>query len=71
MKKLNIRNVVKEIARDAMIDPNEEFYVKVETALCSQINVEFLEKIRSEMIKKTPSKDKATNKALNLGSQAV
>ena len=55
MKKANIRGKIKEIARLAMIDPTEEFYQRAEEELEKQITIDFLEKIRTELIKKSKS----------------
>jgi len=53
--KANTRGKIKEMAKLAMIDPSEEFYLRVEEELEKQITVEFLEKIRTELIKKSKS----------------
>jgi hypothetical protein len=65
MKTNNIRNIIKEKAKQALIDPSEEFYEKVEEFLEEQITVKLLEKVRSGMI--NPSK-KRGRKPLNLPS---
>lgn len=54
MKTSNIRSIIKEKARQALIDPSEEFYERVEALLEEQITVKLLEKVRSDMV--SPSK---------------
>jgi hypothetical protein len=66
MKTTSIRSIIKEKAKQALIDPSEEFYEKVELFLEGQITVKLLEKIRSEMI--SPSK-KRGRKPLNISPQ--
>jgi hypothetical protein len=58
--KANIRTKIKETARQAMIDPTEEFYQRAEEELEKGITVDFLEKIRAELIKKNKSQPAET-----------
>ena len=66
MKTTSIRSIIKEKAKQALIDPSEEFYERVETFLEGQISVKLLEKIRSEMINPTKKRGR---KPLNLNSE--
>ena len=50
MKTSNIRAIIKEKAKLALIDPSEEFYERVESVLEEQITVKLLEKARSDMV---------------------
>jgi hypothetical protein len=52
MKAKTIKTKIKEVAKEALIDPSDAFYEKVEEELEKQITVEFLEKIRNEMLKR-------------------
>jgi len=52
MKKKSIKAKIKEIAKEALIDPTDAFYERVEEELEKQITVDFLEKIRNEMLKR-------------------
>jgi hypothetical protein len=66
MKTTSIRSIIKEKAKQALIDPSEEFYERVETFLEGQISVKLLEKIRSEMINPTKKRGR---KPLNSNSE--
>jgi|LakMenEpi03Aug12_release.lakeMendotaPanAssembly.Ray.scaffolds.fasta_scaffold1866677_1 hypothetical protein len=52
MKTKSIKTKIKEIAKEALIDPTDAFFEKVEEELEKQITVDFLEKIRNEMLKR-------------------
>jgi hypothetical protein len=65
MKKRNIRSKIKEIAKEALIDPTEAFFERVEEELEKQVNIDFLERIRQDMLRKPgrgrPSKQAGGN----------
>lgn len=62
-KPTNIRGKIKEVAKTSLISPTDEFCEKVEEELEKLITPEFLEKTRTELIKKgkpgTPAPTKA------------
>lgn len=51
-KTQNIRNKIKEVAESALISATDEFCEKVEEELEKAITPDFLDKIRTEMVKK-------------------
>lgn len=56
MPKVNLRNKIKEVAKDCFINATEEFCEKVEEEVEKAITPELLEKVRSSMLKKPAGK---------------
>jgi hypothetical protein len=54
-QKASIRTKIKDICKAAFIDPSEEFYEKAEAEIEKIITIEFVDKIRTELLKKARS----------------
>jgi hypothetical protein len=51
MAKTNIRNKIKDVAKDSFINPTDEFCERVEEELERTITPELIEKVRTAIIK--------------------
>lgn len=51
--KTNIRSKIKEVAKSIFITPTDEFCEKAEEELQKAITADFIDKVRTELVKKT------------------
>lgn len=58
-----IKAKIKEVAKIALISPNAEFFIKAQEELEKFITPEFLEKVRTEMMRKQKPKTSQTGLA--------